>query len=94
VPHVAHDAQRLSAQLHDYIDKNKVTNHTYIAKLEDPLPADLAKEYSVAVGYNKDLVNTVLNMRQEAARELRAAQSTGNLLSKRVTKKVEIPSLP
>ena len=48
----------------------------------------------MAVGYNKDMINAVLNMRLEAARELRAAQSTGNLLTKRVTKKVEVPNLP
>ena len=66
VPHVAHDAQRLSSQLLAYIDKHKVTNHTYLNKLEDPLPSDLAKEYSVAVEFNKDMINSVLNMRLEA----------------------------
>ena len=56
----------LIKELSEYIEKHKITNHTYLNKLEDPLPSDLAKEYSLAVGYNKDLINSVLNMRLEA----------------------------
>ena len=93
VPHVAHDAKRLSSQLKEYIDKHKVTNHTYLNKLEDYVPSDLAKEFPLAVGYSKDLINSVLNMKIEAKQALRAAQSTGNLLTRRVSANVDMPKL-
>jgi len=48
VPHLAHDARKLSTIMSDYIDKHKITNHTFLSKLEDPISCSLAKDYSSA----------------------------------------------
>ena len=42
VPHAAHNAKKLSDIMSDYIEKHKITNHTFLAKLEDPHPDSLA----------------------------------------------------
>lgn len=59
VPHLVHDSQKLTTILSDYIDRNKLTNHTYLARLDDhhSVPANVAQEYSSALAFNKDFMN-------------------------------------
>ena len=44
----------------NYIDQHKITNHTFLAKLEDPLPGSLAKDYSSAMAFSKDVITAVI----------------------------------
>jgi hypothetical protein len=73
VPHAAHNAKQLSTLMSDYIDKHKITNHTFLAKLEDPLPGTLARDYSSANAFNKDVMTAVLAIKSQAQEDLKAA---------------------
>ena len=64
VPHAAHNAKKLSNIMQDYIDKHKITNHTFLAKLEDPLPDKLGKDYSSAVTFSKDVMTAVMAIKR------------------------------
>lgn len=48
----------------DYIDKNKITNHTFLTKLEDPIPELLERDYSSAVAFNKDVITAVMAIKR------------------------------
>lgn len=61
-----HDAKTLCNIMADYIEKNKITNHTYLYKQEVPISDNLVKEYPIAVAFSKDFMQKVMNIRKDS----------------------------